>query len=477
MNSRIPSEEGGPQTALERRKSYRTIQWIFIALTLSLVLWLGKILILDREMLVQSAYNPLNEAREVQVLRGEILDRSGIPIAYTQPESEERKYPYHEALAHVTGYTGRGKSGLEAIYSDTLTKSGSLISQLESWANDEKEKGMSVQTTLDAELCAFAYEQLEGYRGAIIVSDPATGRILCLVSAPSYDPETIMDSWEEIAEEEDSPFFARATQGLYAPGSTFKTVTALAMMRHMPDYESFSYSCDGVLEMGEDHIACAGSHAHGTQNLEGAYAYSCNGFFSMAGIELGPKLLRDTAAELLIGDTFDFVLPAEVSSINLKDNEADTMIARTAFGQGETLMTPFSLHMLTSAIAAEGKLFSPLLVERVLDGNHQTQEVTNPRLYGTILSSAEAASLEKLMNAVTAYGTGKSLDNNGQRYDIYGKTGTAQVEGEEDHSWYTGYTRVQGKLGVAITVLVENGGDQKRAMPIVQAVLDYYYRQ
>lgn len=433
-------------------------------------------MILDREEIKGNAYNPRLSEEEETVIRGAIYASSGEALAYTELQedgSQKRLYPYGEAFAHVTGYVGRGMAGLELAANDTLLEGPDFLDTIKSWANEEAVPGCSIVTTIDPDLQQFIYDQMAGYKGAVVITEPATGKTRVLVSTPSYNPEDIIDNWDNIAANEDSPLYARATQGLYPPGSTFKIITALAMYRNMPDYQNYQYTCDGALEIGDTSLSCAGGTVHGTLGLNEGFAYSCNGYFASAGVQMGADALRSTAEYLQIGNDFDFILPQSDSSVVVSSDDSDGMIAQTAIGQGETQITPFTMNMLTCAIANEGVLYTPYLVDQVLDGSGNVKEKKLPQMWGTLMNASEAAYLESLMEGVVSYGTASSLQMGSCQ--VYGKTGTAQVDGGADHSWFTGYTKVNGQVDLAITILIENGGSDKKAVPLAQEILLHYY--
>ena len=131
------------------------------------------------------------------------------------------------------------------------------------------------------------------------------------------------------------------------------------------------------------------------------------------------------------------------------------------------------LNMLTCSISNEGILYTPYLVDRITDVKGNQIEKNLPKLWGTLMKPDEAEYLEELMAGVTEYGTAYGLWY--EACDVYGKTGTAQVDGGEDHSWFTGYTKVDGKADLAITVLIENGGSNKKAVPLAQEILTFIY--
>ena len=160
--------------------------------------------------------------------------------------------------------------------------------------------------------------------------------------------------------------------GLYPPGSTFKIITALAMYRNMPAWRSYSYDCDGELEIGEQIIMCSDHRAHGYVEIEDAFAYSCNGFFGQAGIDMGWEALVGTASYVKLG------------------NDVDSMVAQTAMGQGETLVTPFAMNMLTCAIANDGVLYQPYLTQAVTDSKGNVLRSVDPLIWGTVMTRPEA---------------------------------------------------------------------------------------
>lgn len=457
-------------------RTFKVIKVLFVLLALSLIAWMCKLMLVDREEISSSAHNPRMNDEEQTVVRGSILAENGEKLAYTEIQengSQRRVYPYGEALAHVTGYIGHGKAGLEEAVNARLLEAPDLLDTLKSWAKEEAVMGSSVVTTIDLDLQQFIYEQLDGYKGAVVITEPTTGKVKALVSTPSYHPEEIIDNWDNIAANEDSPLYARATQGLYPPGSTFKMITALTMYRNMKDYEDYTYECEGAFNIGEESISCAKGNVHGDMDLTDGFAYSCNGYFAGMGVELGGDALRKTAEYIHMGDSFGFELPQSSSSVVVSSNDSDGLIAQTAIGQGETQMTPFMLNMLTASVANEGVLYTPYLVDRVIDAEGNQIEKNLPKLWGTVMKPDEAQFLEELMGYVTEYGTASDLWHDSCQ--IYGKTGTAQVDSGEDHSWFTGYTKVDEKVDLAITILIENGGSDKKAVPLAQEILSRYY--
>lgn len=441
---------------------------------------MGKTLLFDSSTIRINAYNPRLSEEEEHYIRGSILDAQGNALAYTQVEedgSKTRVYPYGATFAHITGYSARTKTGLELALNEDLLSTSSWRDEITYLMGEEDIEGNSAILTVDGGLQQYAYDLMGDYKGAIVISEPKTGKILALVSTPSYDPNTISSDWQTLSEDPDSPLYARATQGRYPPGSTFKIITSLAFYRNYKDWESYTYTCEGITQLGSTTLPCYDQTVHGTQDIYDAFANSCNTFFANVGLLLGGTAIREAAESLYINSTVDFILPQSVSKVVVSDSDSTEMIGETAIGQGKSEITPFQMNMLTAAIANNGMLYAPYIVDRIVNPDGETVNKNLPTLYDAdVLKPEEASYLEDLMEGVVSYGTASSLS--GLYCDVYGKTGTAQVDDDDianPHSWFTGYTKVDGETDIAITVVVENGAGIRNAVPIVYDLLCYYY--
>ena len=256
--------------------------------------------------------------------------------------------------------------------------------------------------------------------------DPSTGKILAMVSKPDFDPNTVSQNWNELSTSEDSVLLNRATQGQYAPGSTFKLVTTLEFMRENADFDSYSYNCTGSIESGDVTIHCYGGHVHGQVTLRDSLAYSCNTSFSNIGRSLNADTYKDTAQELLFNKKLPSVLPYSKSQFTLTSSDTEAERMMTAMGQGKTQVSPYHMALITSAIANGGTLMKPYLVDSVTNNAGNVIEKTKPEKYKDLMTSKEAAQLKDYMTAVTDYGTASVLG--GQNYTAAGKTGTAEFE-------------------------------------------------
>lgn len=434
--------------------------------------------------IVNSPYNARQDNFAEVVIRGNLADRNGNVLAQTQVAedgSETRYYPYGDVFAHVIGYNHAelGKTGLESIENfSLLTSNAFFLEKLKNEFQDQKNMGDTVVTTLDAGLQQTAYQALGENKGAVLVMEASTGKILVMLSKPSYDPNQIAENWYYLNEdEENSPLLNRATQGSYAPGSTFKVVTLLEYMREHADYENYTYECTGEITNGETTIHCFDSIVHGTENLRSSLANSCNASFANIGLSLDRTSYRNTAEDLLFNKKLPCAMNYTKSSFSVDKDTEDSEIMMTAMGQGNTLVSPYHMALITSAVANGGTLMEPYLVEKVT--NHTGTEISKnvPKSYRKLMSSDEAAKLKEYMRAVVDEGTGMLLS--GQVYTAAGKTGTAEysmVDGEKTHSWFMGFTNVDNpELVISVIVEGADGNDGAKAVPIAKQILDSYY--
>lgn len=417
-------------------------------------------------------------------MRGSITDRNGSVLAETQVAedgTETRYYPYGALFAHVIGYSNSvyGKSGLESVENfNLLTSNAFFLEKLQNEFQDEKNMGDTVVTTLDADLQQAAYNALGSNKGAVIVMEASTGKILVMLSSPTFDPNQIGEQYEYLnTDEENSPLLNRATQGAYAPGSTFKIVTALEYMREHADYANYAYDCVGEITLYDTTIHCFDSTAHGYEDLRSSLANSCNASFANIGLSLNKTSYRETAESLLFNKKLPSVLDYSKSSFAVTEETGDAEMMMTAMGQGNTLVSPYHMALITAAVANGGTLMEPYFVESVT--NYTGTEISRnvPKSYRRLMTSEEAAQLKEYMRAVVTEGTGTLL--NGEAYTVAGKTGTAEYsmdDGEKTHSWFIGFTNVDNPE-LVISVIVEgyDGNDGAKAVPIAKQILDSYY--
>ena len=428
--------------------------------------------------IIRSPYNARQDSYADRVVRGKILDKDGNVLAQTnvsEDGTETREYPYGNMFAHVVGYSVQGKSGLESVENfELLTSNAFFLEKIKNEFQDKKNMGDSVVTTLNLELQEAAYDALGNYKGAVVVMEPITGKILAMVSKPDFDPNTVAENWDFLNTDQDSVLLNRATQGQYAPGSTFKVVTALEYMRENPDYENYGYNCTGAIEKDGVTIRCYNGHVHGQVGFQDSLAYSCNTSFSNIGLSLDIKNFRETSKELLFNSKLPSVLPYSKSSFSLEPGAGSADKMMTAMGQGKTQVSPYHMALITSAIANGGPLMKPYLVDSVTNYTGAVIDKNKPEKYKSLMTSEDAAKLKQYMSAVVDYGTASVLS--GQSYTAAGKTGTAEYSSdkEKDHSWFIGMTNVDNPE-LVISVIIESSDGTAKAVDVAKQVFDAYY--
>ena len=453
----------------------------FTALFLGMLGYLAYFTATSRQDMINNSYNSRQQILLSQNYRGSIVSRDGDVLAETildSKQKERRSYPYDNLFSHIVGYSTKGRMGIEAQANYYLINSN--VSLVEKAANDaagRKNPGDTVYTTLDTEIQKAADEQLNIYKGAIVVSEVKTGKILAMVSHPDFNPNEIQEIWDDLVEDDSSTVLLnRATQGLYPPGSTFKIITALEYYRENPDtWQNYTYECSGAYVSGSRKIRCYHGKSHGTVDFEKSFAKSCNSSFANIGMVLDRKAFADTLEKLLFNQKLPLTLSCSKSSVPISEETEDAEMMQTSIGQGKTQITPIHLNMITNAIANNGVLYKPYVIDRVENNAGKTVKVFAPEAYGKLLEEQEAAFLKEMMTAVVEKGTASKLK--GLSYTAAGKTGSAEygtVKGES-HAWFTGFAPAKDPE-VSVTIIVEgagSGGDY--AVPIARRLFDIYF--
>ncbi len=435
-----------------------------------------------REQYANSPYNSKRQnASQEKVIRGDILSEDGEVLATTSLDEngkEYREYPYGSVFAHVVGYSASGISGLEQkMNSYLLTSHANVWEQVEHGFTSQKDMGDTVITTLDVKLQQAAYDALGKRKGAVVVMEPDTGKILAMVSKPDFNPNTIVEDWEEInADSTNSRLLNRATQGLYPPGSIFKVVTTLAYWQQYHTLEKFHFDCDGELTQGGFTIHCYKGNAHGDEDFYKAFAKSCNTAFSQMGLDMNLNEYKKTAETLLFNKELPLDFTYRQSSFTLATGEGDALTMQTAIGQGNTLVSPMHMALITCAIANDGVMMKPYLVERVESYDGKKVEDFNSKAYKKVMTEQEADILSELMENVVESGTATALS--GKEYTVAGKTGTAEhgnVSKTTPHSWFIGFSNVEDPDIVVCVIAEEAGSGSSVAVPIANTIFEAYY--
>lgn len=443
--------------------------------------------IVKSEDFINNPYNARQESFEKSVVRGKILSADGETLAETKTDGagvETRHYPHSNLFAHIVGYStaDHGRSGIESWMNFNLLRSNAFfLEKTVDKAMDEKSVGDNVVTTLDYSLQSAAYQALGAYNGAIVALEPATGKILAMVSKPDFDPNAISENWDRIVADEhsESVLLNRASQGLYPPGSTFKILTALEFLREHPDdYRDYRYRCNGSIWEGSSKLSCFSGEVHGDVDLLRSFVKSCNTSFANIGLSLDKDKFAETCGELLFNESLPVEkLDVSKSSFVLNAESSASEVMETSIGQGKTLVTPLHMAMISGMIDHDGILMKPYVIDSV--ENYEGGKVTTcePSEYGQLLTAEETGILREYMKETVASGTASKLS--GMGYEAYGKTGSAEFGSNkgDSHAWFTGFARKDGQADIAVAVIMENAGlGSAYAVPAAKAVFDAYFQ-
>ncbi len=421
---------------------------------LALVLAAGMVLFLARYLLrggswASSAFNRHLYNTAGQLAVGTVLDRDGDVLS--SAENGVRTYYDNEtvrkATLHAVGDL-QGSIGTGALnaFADRLTGYNLLNGAFGA------DRGAELYLTIDARYNYEAYQALNGHAGTVAVYNYKTGEILCMVSAPSYDPLRVPADIET-NERYKGAYLNRFLSSTFTPGSVYKTVTLAAALEKLPDLESRTWSCSGSVQIGEETIVCSG--VHGEQHIGDAFANSCNVAFAQIARELGAETLRAYTEKAGLTASYSVSgLPTARGSFSW-EGVTPGQLGWAGVGQYKDQVNPCALMLYMGAIAGGGRAAQPYLIEKTVSalGVPSLPHLTSKT--GTLVSRATAEKLADMMsaNVERTYGT-KRFPN----MDLCAKSGTAEVgEGQAPHAWFAGFLRNED-APYAFVVLVENGG-------------------
>lgn len=462
----------------KKNREYVHILGIFTGLFVLMIAYLVYFQVTESRKVINNSYNARLETFEKQVIRGMITARDGQALAYTKTSedgSEKRIYPFGCTFSHVLGYSEYGRTGMEELGNfQLLTSNAPFWEKFLHDLQDKKDMGDTLVTTLDVDLQTAAHDALGTQKGAVVVLEASTGNVLAMVSKPDYNPENISKNWESL---EDSVLLNRATQGLYPPGSIFKTVTLLEYLQEHSLDDSYEFLCEGSISTENATIHCYQGKQHGALDLKTAFAKSCNSAFADIGTSLNISSFQNLSKRLLFHTELPLEIPYSKSSFSLSSKDSEALQMMTAIGQGHTLVTPVHMAMLTAAIANDGMLMTPRFLEHTENYKGDFVEKYPVTSYGNLMSVEEAKILQNYLQEVVESGTASALQS--ESYQAAGKTGTAEYSSnkEKNHAWFIGYVTGEKKT-LAVAVLVEEtGSGSAYAVPIAKKIFDTYYKK
>lgn len=458
------------------------LTYVFSGIFLLMIVYLAKFMVLDRNTVIANSYNKRQDKLAETVIRGDIVSIDGEVLATTQiasDGSEYRYYPYGNMFAHSVGFSTYGKSGLELSSNYyLLTSNANIIERATNSLKEEKNMGDTVVTTLDYNLQSTAYNAIGYAKGAAIVLEPDTGKILAMVSKPDFDPNNIEAVWESVTaetEENQSILLNRATQGLYPPGSTFKVLTALEYMRENGDWEQYHYDCSGESTINSVTLHCYNNTIHGDVSLADSIAFSCNTSFANIGTTEDMDKLHALCETFLFNKELPYSGLCNKSSFVLDSSSDRSLIPQTVIGQGDTMISPLHNAMIMSTIANGGVMMKPYLVDHIENYQGANVKTYSPSAYKRLMTVNEAQQMTEMLEGVIEYGTGYAL--NTSAYSVAGKTGTAEYNAEgESHSWFVGFSNVENPDIVVCVVIEEADISGVKAVNVAKQIFDAYYQ-
>lgn len=380
---------------------------------------------------------------EGDLSKGKLYDTNGTLLMQNTPDGMifNDDASVRTALMHITGDKDNNIStGANRAFTDELI-GYNLINGVYSLNN----AGKDVTLTLDADICATAYEALAGRSGTVGVYNYKTGEILCMVSSPTYDPT------DPPSEPEDGVYINRFTSATFVPGSIFKLVTAAAAIENLDDAYSWEINCTGSVSYGGEY-AVTDVSAHGTVDLEKALEVSCNCYFGQLAEKLGPDLLQKYTEKAGLMSSYDIDgIKTTEGTFDFPDSGMN--LAWTGIGQWEDMINPCSMMVYMGAIANDGEATHPNIVKPETFMGRQLDKITTKTT--TMIESTTAASLTEMManNVVSHYGSENFPD-----LSLCAKSGTAEVgDYKEPHAWFAGFLNDESNP-YAFIVLVENSG-------------------
>ncbi|MFG2646194.1 peptidoglycan D,D-transpeptidase FtsI family protein [Streptomyces sp. NPDC048436] len=438
---------------------------------------------LNRRNVIEQYANPLGDI----IVGGDAVTGSertkGGDLAY------KRTYKDGDLYSAVTGYSSQvyGATQLEGIYKDVLDGTDTrLKNPLDTVTNKRADPG-DVVTTIDPSVQKAAYKALGEKKGAAVAVDPKTGKILGMVSTPSYDPSKISGStdskeWAALLKDEDKPMVNRALRQPLPPGSTFKLVVAAAALEDglygSADTRTDSpnpYMLPGSTTPLKNESASAPCE---DATIRTALQYSCNNVFGKMAVDLGQDKVK-AMAEKMGFNTDKLDVPVRASESVYPSDMDKAQTALTGIGQFDVTATPLQMSMVSGAIANGGELVSPHMVSQITDSDGDVLESFDDPDSERVMSEGTASELQSAMQTVVEKGTGTNAQISGA--DVGGKTGTAQ-HGENNsktpYAWFTSYAKGSDGKEVAVAVIVESSDAARSevsgnglAAPIAKAMM------
>jgi peptidoglycan glycosyltransferase len=455
-------------------RELKRVVFVIIAMFMSLLVSSSIIHVVAADSLAQDPRNVRSVYDSYKTQRGAILV-DGEPIAISEKSDDSFHYlrTYKsEMYSAVTGFFSfyQGATGLESKMNSYLTGKNStqFFEQVNALLSGNPVTGASIELTIDPVVQKAAWDAMGNLKGAVVAIDPKTGNILAMVSKPGFDANQLAvhdgnvssTNYANLLADKHSPLVNKAISGsLYAPGSVFKILVASAAIESgkytpestLPNPVKFKLPGTNTYVQNSGEGKCGGKP---TVSIADALRFSCNVPFAQLGIALGQDAIRAQAEKFGFGDAID--IPLRSTASVYPKNMDDAQVGLSSFGQFDDRVTPLQIAMISAAIANNGTLMKPNLIENVVSANLSSLYAPTPQIFATPVSSATASLVRDMMIGAVARGVSSNAKIDG--VSVAGKTGTAQNGKNEPYTlWFTGFAPADNPR-VAIAVVIEDGG-------------------
>ena len=480
-------------------RELKRVSLLIFVMFLSLFVASTTIQIFAADSLAQDQNNVRSAYDSYKTQRGAILI-DGQPIAYSEKSDDVYQYlrVYEDPMySAVTGFFSlyQGSTGIESAMGSYLTgqNSAQFFEQISALLSGNPVQGASVELTIDPVVQKAAWKALGNMKGAVVALDPKTGNILAFVSKPGFDANQLAvhsgvesnENYAAMLADENGPLFNRAANELYPPGSVFKVIMATAALESgqytaesvFPNPQKFQLPGTNVFVNNSGEGKCGGKP---TVSIADALRFSCNVPMAQLGIALGQDRIRQQAELFGFGKKVKYPMTSTASVY--PENMDDAQVGLSAFGQYDVRSNPLQMAMVSAAIANQGVLMTPNLVENVLSSNLSVLAQSQPNIFSQPMSKETAQSVKEMM--IGAVSRGVSGNARVKGVEVAGKTGTAQNgKGEPYTLWFTGFAPADNPE-VAVAVVIADGGGQGQggvgnslAAPVARKVIEAVLRK
>jgi cell division protein FtsI/penicillin-binding protein 2/cell division protein FtsW (lipid II flippase) len=422
------------------------------------------------------AKNQMNQRGTVYTADKVVLARSTLG---DDGRTYERSYPQGTLAAHLIGYTSQryGLAGLEATQNETLTGNRNFATWQDAISSlaGAPTVGNDIILTIDSTVQEAAEDVLQGEKGAVVVMNPETGAVLAMASSPTYNPNELADLFENSSASD--ALFNRATQALYAPGSTFKMVTLATALETGTATPDSVYESPGSMDIGGAPVTNFAETNHGAITLAQATRVSSNTVFAQVAVQVGSKALVNYAEAFGLNNDIgrDFSVTKSLMPNPNEMTEWETAWSGVGQPVGEhqspagPQVTAMQMAMVGSTIGNEGIAMNPYVVQRTVSADGATVSTASPQAFNRVISKDTAKTELEILQGVVESGSGSGAAIAG--ISVAGKTGTAQTGKPDDDSWFVGIAPAEDPKVVVAVVIEESGSGGDAAAPKARSVL------